>query len=50
MLINHPDVVTPEQGSAREVYEGWWRYEIEVPGKVLVRAWDLAGNVVQGEG
>lgn len=26
-----------------------WLWEVEVAGRVVVRAWDLAGNVVEGE-
>ena len=42
--------ITLEQGSATLVHEGYWKYETEVPGSVLVEAFDLAGNVTRWTG
>jgi len=49
VTITNEDGVTLEQGSASSIHEGWWMYETEVPGKVLVEAFDLAGNVTRQE-
>ncbi len=34
---------------AGPVNDAWWKYETEVPGNVLVQAFDLAGNVTRQE-
>lgn len=45
-IINEQGI-TLEQGSAMPVSEGLWNYETEVPGNVLVEAFDLAGNITR---
>jgi hypothetical protein len=47
VTIRNEEGITLEQGSASLVHEGWWRYETEVPGSILVEAFDLAGNVTR---
>ena len=49
VTIRNEEGITLEQGSASKVHEGWWRYETEVPGSILVEAFDLAGNVARQE-
>jgi hypothetical protein len=47
VTITNEGGITLEQGQAILIQEGRWRYETEVPGNLLVEAWDLAGNVVR---
>ena len=49
VTISNDDGVTLEQGSATLVQDGWWEYETEVYGNVLVEAYDLAGNITRQE-
>jgi hypothetical protein len=37
-----------EQGEAGRVY-GWWEFETQTKGKILVEAWDQAGNLARQE-
>jgi hypothetical protein len=34
-----------EKREARQVDNDWWEYEMNAEGKIIVEAWDLAGNV-----
>ena len=39
-----------EKGNATQARGDWWEYVPAEEGKVVVEAWDLAGNVVRDEG
>ena len=39
-----------EQGEAELTLGVWWDYRSANRGRIRVEAWDLAGNVVQGDG
>jgi hypothetical protein len=47
VTITNEQGVTLEQGSAILAQEGWWKYETEVPGDVLIEVFDRAGNVTR---
>lgn len=49
VTITNEDGVTLEQGQAVPATAALWQYETEVPGNVLVEAFDLAGNVTRYE-
>jgi len=39
-----------EKGEGLRREDDWWEYVPNAEGKVLVEAWDLAGNVVKMHG
>ena len=47
VTITNEEGVTLEQGSANPAHKGWWKYETEVPGDVLIEVFDRAGNVTR---
>ena len=49
VTIRNEQGITLEQGQAAPVYGDLWEYKTEVPGNVLVEAFDLAGNVTRYE-
>jgi hypothetical protein len=49
VTLSNEDGITLEQGQAVPVHDACWEYETDVPGNVLVQAFDLAGNVTSYE-
>jgi hypothetical protein len=49
VTIRNEQGITLEQGQAAPVCGEHWAYQTEVPGSVLVEAFDLAGNVTRYE-
>ena len=49
VTITNEDGVTLEQGNANLAHKGWWNYETEVHGNLLIEVFDRAGNVTRQE-